>query len=175
MQLEAIQHAREVRNRLRNPANAKPDLEIDLRPKPIVIECAAPEAVPVPIIRSPDEMAFGPIVYHAPRDSRPKCREVAQIVADHFGIGRTAMISSRRDRKYCTPRQIAMYLCHILTLRSYPEIGRGLGNRDHSTIINGVRKIQGRISGREEKLIGDVDALYSKITAIWPECAVVQS
>ncbi|KAF0124227.1 MAG: dnaA, partial [Methylocystaceae bacterium] len=40
------------------------------------------------------------------------------------------------------PRQIAMYLSKVLTLRSLPEIGRRFGGRDHTTVLHAVRKIE---------------------------------
>ena len=35
-----------------------------------------------------------------------------------------------------------MYLAKELTPRSYPEIGRRFGGRDHSTVIHAVRTIE---------------------------------
>jgi chromosomal replication initiator protein len=40
------------------------------------------------------------------------------------------------------PRQIAMYLAKVMTPRSLPEIGRRFGNRDHTTVLHAVRKIE---------------------------------
>ena len=37
---------------------------------------------------------------------------------------------------------MAMYLAKKLTPRSYPEIGRKFGGRDHTTVLHGVRKIE---------------------------------
>ena len=39
------------------------------------------------------------------------------------------------------PRQIGMYLAKHLTSRSLPEIGRRFGNRDHTTVLHAIRKI----------------------------------
>ena len=36
----------------------------------------------------------------------------------------------------------AMYLSKNLTSRSLPEIGRRFGNRDHTTVIHAVRKVE---------------------------------
>jgi len=33
-----------------------------------------------------------------------------------------------------------------LTQRSLPEIGRRFGNRDHTTVLHAIRKIEGEIS-----------------------------
>ena len=39
------------------------------------------------------------------------------------------------------PRQVAMYLCKMLTHASLPEIGRSFGGKHHSTVIHSIRKI----------------------------------
>jgi chromosomal replication initiator protein len=48
------------------------------------------------------------------------------------------------------PRQIAMYLAKLLTLRSLPEIGRRFGGRDHTTVLHAVRKIDGLCNSNNE-------------------------
>ncbi|NUN15325.1 MAG: chromosomal replication initiator protein DnaA, partial [Myxococcales bacterium] len=48
----------------------------------------------------------------------------------------------RRHKMVALPRMIAMYLCRELTSDSYPELGRKFGNRDHSTVINAVNKVE---------------------------------
>jgi chromosomal replication initiator protein len=40
------------------------------------------------------------------------------------------------------PRQIAMYLCKMLTNASLPEIGKSFGGKHHSTVIHSIRKIE---------------------------------
>jgi chromosomal replication initiator protein len=40
-----------------------------------------------------------------------------------------------------------MYLAKQLTHRSLPEIGRRFGNRDHTTVLHAIRKIEGVIAG----------------------------
>lgn len=51
--------------------------------------------------------------------------------------------SPRRFKMITRARQIAMYLAKDMTTRSYPDIGRRFGGRDHSTGIHAFRKIQG--------------------------------
>lgn len=70
---------------------------------------------------------------------------IAQVTAEHFGVSMQDMLSHRRDRKYVTARQIAMYLAKHLTSRSFPFIGQRLGGRDHTTVMHGVRKISERM------------------------------
>ena len=51
------------------------------------------------------------------------------------------MLSARRSRSLARPRQIAMYLVKQFTTNSLPDIGRKFSNRDHTTVIHAVKKI----------------------------------
>lgn len=79
------------------------------------------------------------------RSARPRItiEEIQRRVCAHFKLDKTDMVSKRRLRSVARPRQIAMYLAKELTPRSYPEIGRRFGGRDHSTVIHAVRVIEG--------------------------------
>lgn len=83
-------------------------------------------------------------------DPRPKVEQIIRATALHFGVSRNDIISERRTASIVKPRQVAMYLCKTLTLRSLPDIGRRFGGRDHTTILHGVRKIAGMIEAGDE-------------------------
>jgi|TARA_B100000287_G_scaffold287151_1_gene270662 chromosomal replication initiator protein len=68
--------------------------------------------------------------------------EIQKKVSQHFNIKMSDMSSARRSRTVARPRQVAMYLSKNLTSRSLPEIGRRFGNRDHTTVIHAVRKVE---------------------------------
>jgi len=68
--------------------------------------------------------------------------EIQRAVSAHFEVKQIDLISERRAVAIARPRQIAMYLAKRLTTRSLPEIGRKFGNRDHSTVIHAVRRIE---------------------------------
>jgi len=53
--------------------------------------------------------------------------------------------SQRRDAKVVRPRQIAMYLSKVLTMKSLPDIGRRFGGRDHTTVLHAINKVAGLI------------------------------
>ena len=55
-----------------------------------------------------------------------------------------------RRRPLVDARQIAMYVTRNMTDLSYPEIGRAFGNRDHTTVIHAVRKIEHHMTERKE-------------------------
>ena len=65
-------------------------------------------------------------------------REVSQ----QYGISIEDIISPRRDAKIALPRQIIMYRICKETDWSLPQIGRFLGNRDHTTVLHARNKIE---------------------------------
>ena len=75
-------------------------------------------------------------------DRRVTIEEIQKRVAEQWGIRLTDMTSARRSRNVARPRQVAMYLAKAFTDRSLPEIGRMFGNRDHTTVIHGIKQVQ---------------------------------
>ncbi len=67
--------------------------------------------------------------------------EIQRCVAEHYDIKLSDLLSPRRARSIARPRQIAMFLSKDLTDKSLPEIGRKFGNRDHTTIMHGVKRV----------------------------------
>ncbi|HTP90451.1 MAG TPA: helix-turn-helix domain-containing protein, partial [Xanthobacteraceae bacterium] len=60
------------------------------------------------------------------------------------------------------PRQVAMYLAKVLTLRSLPEIGRRFGGRDHTTVLHAVRKIEA-LAGNDSAFAEEIEALKRQL------------
>ena len=87
-----------------------------------------------------------------------KIEDIQKLVATHFNVSRADILSSRRSASVVKPRQIAMYLAKVLTLRSLPEIGRRFGGRDHTTVLHAVRKIEGAVTA-DASLRDDVELL----------------
>ncbi len=67
---------------------------------------------------------------------------IQRTVSEFYQIRVSDMKSERRTRSIARPRQIAMYLCKQLTPKSYPEIGKHFGDRDHTTIMYAFRKVE---------------------------------
>ena len=89
---------------------------------------------------------------------RVKIEDIQRIVAKHYNVSKSDILSSRRTATVVRPRQIAMYLSKQLTLRSLPEIGRRFGGRDHTTVLHAVRKIDGLVS-QDTSLSEEVELL----------------
>ncbi|HKH95950.1 MAG TPA: chromosomal replication initiator protein DnaA [Beijerinckiaceae bacterium] len=77
---------------------------------------------------------------------RVKIEDIQKLVATRYNVSRSDILSERRTAAVVRPRQIAMYLSKVLTLRSLPEIGRRFGGRDHTTVLHAVRKIEKQIT-----------------------------
>jgi chromosomal replication initiator protein len=88
--------------------------------------------------------------------------EIQKTVAEHFNMKQVDLLSERRTRAIARPRQIAMYLCKQHTTRSYPDIGRRFGGRDHTTVLHGVRKIE-ELLPQDDQIARDVEALTRKL------------
>ncbi|WP_233455837.1 chromosomal replication initiator protein DnaA [Brevundimonas aurantiaca] len=88
--------------------------------------------------------------------------EIQKTVADHFNLKQADLLSERRTRSVARPRQMAMYLCKQHTTRSYPDIGRRFGGRDHTTVLHGVRKIE-ELMAQDDQIARDVEALARKL------------
>jgi chromosomal replication initiator protein len=88
--------------------------------------------------------------------------EIQRAVSSHFEVKQIDLISERRAVAIARPRQIAMYLAKRLTTRSLPEIGRKFGNRDHSTVIHAVRRIE-ELRGKDVEIDGAVRTLMRSL------------
>ena len=77
---------------------------------------------------------------------RVKIEDIQKLVATRYNVSRSDILSERRTAAVVRPRQIAMYLSKVLTLRSLPEIGRRFGGRDHPPVLHAVRKIEKQIT-----------------------------
>jgi chromosomal replication initiator protein len=94
---------------------------------------------------------------------RIKIEDILRIISRHFGVSKGDLLSQRRHRSVVWPRQIGMYLAKQLTHRSLPEIGRRFGNRDHTTVLHAIRKIEGVIAG-DAGLRDEIDELKKLIS-----------
>ncbi|WP_238941350.1 chromosomal replication initiator protein DnaA [Jannaschia sp. Os4] len=68
--------------------------------------------------------------------------QIMRTTCEHYNLRMNDMTSARRSRSIARPRQLAMYLAKKLTPRSYPEIGRRFGGKDHTTVLYAVKRIE---------------------------------
>ncbi|GAB5507324.1 MAG: chromosomal replication initiator protein DnaA [Rhizobiaceae bacterium] len=106
------------------------------------------------------------ILGHICRAGEPKrvrIEDIQRVVARHYNVSKTELLSNRRTRTIVKPRQVAMYLSKVMTPRSLPEIGRRFGGRDHTTVLHAVRKIEG-LSGNDNTLAQEIELLKRLIS-----------
>lgn len=91
-------------------------------------------------------------------------RDVIHATAIFYGLTVAQLKGPERFASVAKGRHVAMYLCRKLTGESFPELGAAFGNRDHTTVIAGVRGIEERIA-TDAELKAEVDALEPPIRA----------
>lgn len=89
--------------------------------------------------------------------------KIIRHVAKFFKISKHDLVGHRRTANILWPRFVAIYLVRKLTLRSLPEIGRWF-NRDHTTIINALRRLDLRTRG--DPAFGEVVDQLSRELAV---------
>lgn len=87
---------------------------------------------------------------------------IIRTVAEHKGVSYEDIISTKRNQEIAEARQIAMYLCRKLTDLSLQAVGNCFGGRDHSTVINGEKKIKDKIASNSA-LSKEIDVITKKI------------
>ena len=127
------------------------------------LECVEhPLVPPTPIVGLPIRFGNGPHRFHArpapmvgadtvhvlrnvlSNDERVVTIEIIQkFVADYFQLRPNELKSRNNSKSIALPRQVAMYMCKMLTRHSLPEIGKAFGGKHHSTVIHSIQKIEG--------------------------------
>jgi chromosomal replication initiator protein len=88
--------------------------------------------------------------------------QIQQRVATVFGVSRAELVGASRAATPLRARQVAILLTREATDLSLPQIGRLYGGRDHSTILNSLRRAEATLSGDPE-LARQVSELRSSI------------
>ena len=73
---------------------------------------------------------------------QPKIADIVKIGCQYFDCLRKDVMSKRRDAPIVHARHVMIYVAKIMTDKSYPEIARRFGNRDHTTALHCVRKME---------------------------------
>ncbi len=75
---------------------------------------------------------------------------IQRVVCDYFKIDIDDLKGKKRNKNINYPRQIAIYLCRVLTYESFTKLGTYFGGRDHSTIINAYQKIENDLKTNDQ-------------------------
>jgi len=88
---------------------------------------------------------------------------IQKTVADYYQLRLSDLLSMNRSRSLARPRQMAMALAKELTEHSLPEIGKGFGGRDHTTVLHACRTIRD-LCATDGKLRSDWEKLQHVLT-----------
>lgn len=74
---------------------------------------------------------------------------IIDTVARHFTVSPADLIGDGRTRSISLPRQVAMLLARRLTPLSYPDLGRRMGGKNHTTVIAACRRMEALIAAND--------------------------
>jgi chromosomal replication initiator protein len=83
-------------------------------------------------------------------------KQIIEAVGEHYEIAQEEITGKRRDKKTALARQVAMYLLREQNHYSLTEVGRMLGDRDHTTILHGQEKITAELKSNQT-LVKSID------------------
>jgi len=101
----------------------------------------------------------------APR--RPEMMSVEDIqraVCSHFRLSNSELLSKDRHKSVAFARQVAMYVCRQRLKSSFPELGRAFGNRDHTTVMSAVRRVEA-LRQRDPQVNAHLEAIEQKLAS----------
>lgn len=87
---------------------------------------------------------------------------IISTVSEHLGISAEDILSKKRSQDIANARQIVMYLCRNYTVLSLKSVGNALGGKDHTTIINGVKRVEQKIKN-DPQFKSSLDAIIKKM------------
>jgi len=86
--------------------------------------------------------------------------DIQKLTAEYFNISMSNLLSNIKRRDFSYPRQVGMYLCRKLTDLSFKDIGREFGNKDHSTVIYAVKRIE-KEKNKNQRVLNDINKLQN--------------
>ena len=91
--------------------------------------------------------------------------DIMEIVADSYNVTVNDLVGSKRNYSIMEPRQVCMYLIREILSLPYKNIGLLLGKRDHTTVINGIKKINNEIETNEQMSF-TINSLIKRINSL---------
>lgn len=140
--------------------------QIDLTPVQSAPEPFQPApGAPLAEIVQADWTARQKEIWLPPQEEKKlKIEHIQAAVAREYGISRRDILTAQRVYKIAFPRQVAMYLSRTMLGKSFPEIGRRFGGRDHTTVLHGFRKIE-RLAAKDKMLSDLLQSLQARLGA----------
>lgn len=90
-------------------------------------------------------------------------QRIQKVVCSYYKISIDDMKGKNKNNSINFPRQVAIYLCRVLTSESFPKIGTYFGGRNHSTIISAYQKIEKELE-KNDKLKNVIKDLKNNLS-----------
>ena len=90
--------------------------------------------------------------------------DIQRAVCTHFKLTQQELLSKDRHKSVAFARQVAMYLCRQRLKCSFPELGRAFGNRDHTTVMSAVRRVEERMQN-DPQVTAHLKAIEERLAA----------
>jgi chromosomal replication initiator protein len=71
---------------------------------------------------------------------------VQAVVAQHYSVSTTELVSASRAARISWPRQVAIHLARELTGASLQAIGNAFGGRNHGTVLHACKRVSERLA-----------------------------
>ena len=155
-----MENYKEVRNRLRRPSHAVPDIGIDLH-RQKASPHLEPEPEPMPVRERPPYIPF--------RRTDLTFSSTLRFAAVEWNITTDDIKSRKRSQEFCLPRQVAIWLAAHNHLQTLAGMGRYL-KMDHTTMIHARDKITSLMASdatlrdRILKLEATILAAFDRVT-----------
>lgn len=90
--------------------------------------------------------------------------DIQKAVCSHFRLTSADLMSKDRHKSVAFARQVAMYLCRQRLKSSFPELGRAFGNRDHTTVMSAVRRVES-LRKRDPEVAAHLEAIERRLAS----------
>ena len=85
-------------------------------------------------------------------------------IVKYYGISIEELLGKKRTKEIVLPRQITMYFLRHEANMSFPDIGKQMGGKDHSTIMHGCKKIESDIS-QNQQIKEDITRIKERLSS----------
>jgi chromosomal replication initiator protein len=112
-----------------------------------------------------DDFVRAELALVAPRRAEVmSVEDIQRAVCHHFRLSNSDLLSKDRHKSVAFARQVAMYLCRQRLKCSFPELGRAFGNRDHTTVMSAVRRVEA-LRQRDPQVNAHLEAIEQKLAS----------
>lgn len=121
--------------------------------KAVCKAAATPEPAKVESVPEP------PRVRSSPLGPAHPITTLLRSASQQFGLSMDELLSRRHHPHLARARHVVMFLATEISFMSFPEIGRRMAHRDHTTVMSGVRKMRRLLSEGDVQLASDIEAV----------------